>query len=156
MDDDLTFGVSVWATPSDPAPPAKLGTDPVNAFAAADSDEEGLDDFDDFADFGAPVPASSAEMGDDDFGDFGESHGEVVEGFGDDIFAEEERQNAGPSHATWEPLRLDPLPSRAELEKQLNGLLGSIFGNEDISEVTTDEEMREMEGIGQILTTPGR
>jgi hypothetical protein len=156
MDDDLTFGVSVWATPIDPHPPPpqpeNVGNDSVSTFAAVDDG----DSFDDFDDFGAPIQAAaSGDAEDDEFGDFGESQGEVVEGFADDDFVEEE-QSAGPSHATWEPLRLNPMPPRAELHKQVNALLEPIFGYGDMSQVTTDEDIREIEGIGQILTTPQR
>jgi hypothetical protein len=154
MDDDLTFGVSVWATPIDPPPlpppPANVGNDSVSTFTAVEEDS-----FDDFNDFGAPIQAAaSGDAEDDEFGDFGESQGEVVEGFDDDDFVEE--QTAGPSHATWEPLRLNPMPSRAELHNQVNALLEPIFGSGDMSQVTTDQDIREIEGIGQILTTPER
>jgi len=155
MDDDLTFGVSVWATPIDPLPPPPqqpgIGSDSVGTFPAVD--EDGFDSFDDF---GAPIQAeASGDVEDDEFGDFGDTQGEVVEGFDDGDFVDEE-QSADPSHATWEPLRLNPLPSRAELHKQVNALIEPIFGYGNMSQFTTDEDIREMEGIAQILTTPQR
>ncbi|KAJ7904737.1 hypothetical protein B0H14DRAFT_3079529 [Mycena olivaceomarginata] len=62
---------------------------------------------------------------------------------------------AGPSFQTsWEPLNLDPLPSKVDLREQVDGILAPIWGNVDISQVTTKDGIREVEGVAQILMNP--
>lgn len=147
MDDDLTFGASVWAasTPLDIVS-TSWATSPPKPDAT-------LDDFDDF---GPPDESNLETIDDDDFGDFGD-FGEAHEG---ESLALEEDLNfgqhplPGPSH--WRPLQLDPFPSRSSLENEINETLVPIWQYEDISDVTTDENIREAEGISQILLTPDR
>ena len=146
MDDDLTFGASVWAasTPLDVAS-TSWATSSLKLDAAPD----------DFDDFGPPDESDREVIEDDefgDFGDFGEAHeGEslVLEGvnFG-------QLPLPGPSH--WRPLQLNPFPSRSSLENEINETLVPIWQYEDISDLTTDEDIREAEGIFQILLTPDR
>ncbi|KAF9055018.1 hypothetical protein BDZ89DRAFT_938070 [Hymenopellis radicata] len=142
MDDDFTFGASVWGTP-DPAAPVVKPPSPIPD--------------DDFDDFGSP-PQAAQVADDDDFGDFGD-FGDAQEippsssGFSDDMagFA----PVAGPSsYGDWDPLKLAPMPGRPELEDDINTILGPLWGSQPISEVTTDDEIREREGINQILVTP--
>jgi len=114
------------------------------------------DPFDDFDDFGHAVQTSMQEN--DDFGDFGEfgfAQEEIAEGFPSDGFTEEDRAPV-PVSASTQRLILDPMPSREELEKQVNDILRPIWGDVDISEVTSQKKIREVEGIGQILVTPER
>ncbi|KAJ7498712.1 hypothetical protein FB451DRAFT_1384504 [Mycena latifolia] len=63
---------------------------------------------------------------------------------------------AGPSSfpTSWEPLRLDPLPDKGDLREQVDIILAPIWGDVDISSVTTNEGIREVEGITQILVNP--
>jgi hypothetical protein len=148
MQDDLDFGTAIWASSSDitrlPAPVAV----PFRV------DDE-------FREFGASVEdAQAANDDDDDFGDFGEfgdGHEDVgVAGFGEEIeFGEDARIPATPG-AAWEPLRLRPSPSRSELYKQVSDIIGPIWADDDLSQVTTADEIREMEGVGRILMTPER
>lgn len=151
MDDDI-FGASVWGSSSEPVfpPPSQ-----PNFISTAQ-----LDDFDD--DFGSPTETAKPVGGDDDdfgdFGDFGDAEDNPPgpefaesEGFGDEIPV------AGPSFQTsWEPLNLDPLPSKVDLREQVDDILAPIWGNVDISQVTTKDGIREVEGVAQILMNPER
>jgi len=148
MDDDLTFGASVWAssTPVEIASTSKATSSPNLGYAIPD----------DFDDFGPPDESNRVAIEDDDFGDFGD-FGEANEG--ESLALEEgvhfeELPLPGPSH--WRPLQLDPFPSRSSLEKEINETLAPVWQYEDISNVTTDEDIREAEGIAQILLTPDR
>jgi hypothetical protein len=156
MDDDITFGASVWGTSDSVDTIPSLRTNPPILSTSSES-QFGEDQFDDFDD---PVQTVQADAADDDFGDFGDfDEAEVVNstGFEDDVGFGEEVRIAGPSsHTGWHPLRLDPLPPRSELENQVNSILEPIWGSEDISEVLTDEGIREVEGVSQILVTPER
>ena len=158
MDDDLTFGTSVWATsepltannsllPSTISPHSNVGvfTQPKSTFD------------DDFADFGASTEAQGIPT-EDDFGDFG-GFGEVVEL--DDAPATslgqvDDFRIAGPSSYSWRPLSLNPIPSRSTLERMINETLSPIWSQEDIADVTTDDPIREVEGLAQVLITPSR
>jgi hypothetical protein len=156
MDDDFTFAASVWST-----------SEPVNLLP---SQKQTLDDIPHSSEFSPPqrddfeTPPHTSEIHaveDDDFGDFGD-FGEAEEmsipsEFGEEVgFAEEVRIPGPSSHAEWEPLRLDPMPSRAALEDNVNDILAPIWGSEAISDVTTGEGIREVEGISQVLATPER
>ncbi|KAF8076600.1 hypothetical protein FPV67DRAFT_1472028 [Lyophyllum atratum] len=149
MDDDLTFGASVWGTaePADIAPPRKPSPLVVTPEAQ----------FDDFDDFDDPVGTAQVDAGDDDFGDFGD-FGEAgiagPSGFGDDVDFGEDVRIAGPSsYSEWSPLTLDPLPPRQALEEQLNGILDPIWGYENLANILSNDGIREVEGVSQILAT---
>jgi hypothetical protein len=151
MDDDLTFGASVWGSedPDVTFPPLKSSMLTTSNFQQ---------DHDPFHDFDGPTESNPDEA-DDDFGDFGDfDDAEIVNstGFEDDIGFGEEVPVAGPSHKDWHPLKLDPLPSRSELSEQVNNILEPIWGYRDPSEMLTDEGIREVEGINQILVTSER
>ncbi|KAF9534748.1 hypothetical protein CPB83DRAFT_802934 [Crepidotus variabilis] len=149
MDDDLTFGASVWATNEAPAAPTpKAAATTVSAF-----DDVGFDDFDD--EFGAPTEANEGDLkDDDDFGDFGD-FGEVdAPAFTNEAQTFDDFRIPGPSSQNWRPLVLDPFPSRSSLEQELDETLGPIWDHEDLGSVTTDDPIREVEGAAQILITP--
>ncbi|KAJ7180315.1 hypothetical protein C8R43DRAFT_972596 [Mycena crocata] len=144
-EDDLTFGASVWGS-SEPALP------PPTQPKFISPPETKLDDFDDFGSPTETAPPVSGE--DDDFGDFGD-FGDAEESSAGPDFAESEGFGeipvAGPSfQTTWEPLNLDPLPDRLDLRERVDEILGPIWTT-DISKVTTNEGIREVEGISQIL-----
>lgn len=150
MDDDLTFGASVWAA-----------SEPLNTNSIIKSDQPLNFDgaiADDFDDFGALDEAPGTDLKDDDFGDFGDADdfGDA-EGsslaFGEAVAFEEDFRIPGPSSQSWRPLQLDPFPSRPSLEQELNETLGPLWNCEDISLVTTDEAIREVEGPAQILVS---
>lgn len=177
MDDDFTFGASVWATPDpvDEKPPAAAAESPIDkrkppAPLTLDAQEDnfahtdtGFDDFDD-DDFGAPAEAVQFSEGkDDDFGDFEDfEEGEDNGGFAapvsfQDVQFEDPFAAPGPSRfKPWQPLKLDPVPSYPDLQEEIYEILDPIWADEDISKVTTDDPIREVEGVGQILVTPSR
>lgn len=139
-----------------PSPLKQNLAPPLDDFPPASSSSQGDDDFDDF---GTAQTAPSDTQDDDfgDFGDFGEAEEMVTPAdFGEDGFGQEV-PIAGPSipDSGWEPLKLDPMPSRDDLRIQLDELLGPIW-SEDISAYTTDEDIRQVEGVSQILVTSER
>ncbi|KAF9821490.1 hypothetical protein IEO21_00736 [Rhodonia placenta] len=153
MDDDLSFGASVWGAPASPYALKPIAP----AFSTTTSSQDGFDDFDAF---GAPeeTPATSGDDADDDFGDFGDfgqpqEMGDVS-AFGDeDAFGEEVRiPRPGPSSADWEPLRLDSLSSKQDLQEQVDELLGPLWATIDESQLF-DEDIRQAGGLNQTLTT---
>lgn len=164
MDDDFLFS-SVWGAPTDPSPilPLKSITPvtPLDDFPPApSSSQEEADGDDDFDDFGTAPSGAPSEMPDDDFGDFGDFGEAETSGtpadFGDDGFGQQV-PTAGPPipDSDWEPLMLEPLPSRTDLQSQLDNILGPIL-DDDISEYTTGEDLRQVEGLSQILITAER
>ncbi|KAF8195664.1 hypothetical protein K438DRAFT_1587143 [Mycena galopus ATCC 62051] len=150
MDDDLTFGSSVWGS-SEPVLPPLSQPNFISSSAP-------LDDFDD--DFGSPTTEAANPVADedDDFGDFGD-FGDAEENPPGPEFSESDNFGeipvAGPSFQTsWDALNLDPMPSKVDLREQVDEVLAPIWGNVDISQVTTKEGIREVEGISQILMNP--
>lgn len=155
MEDDFSFS-SIWGDSSDPSslPLEQPIVPPINGFPPSSSSSQGDDDFDDFG----TARTGTSDAQDDDFGDFGD-FGEAQEmavpadfegvGFGEVV------RIAEPTipESDWEPLRLDPMPSREDLQAQLCEVLGPIW-TDDISEFTTAEDIRQVEGISQILVTP--
>jgi hypothetical protein len=150
MEDDLTFGVSVWGTPDEPLHQASSSSAPLQLPTSLHNAD------DDFDDFGDPVTTTLGE-GDDDFGDFGNPEETLnTSDFGGVTAFGEEVRIPAPSDAPWEPLRLDPMPTREDLEQQIRRILDPIWGDEDVSQVTTDEGIRQAEGINQILISQDR
>ena len=152
-DDDFGFGASVWASSSNTAPPQR---EDASVFSSSTKISSLTDDAFDDDDFNVPVDSTTED--DDDFGDFGD-FGEVDPGssmaFGGSVNFDDVRI-PGPSSQNWRPLLLDPFPSRSSLESEINETLGPIWRYEDITHVTTDEPIREAEGVAQILITPSR
>jgi len=156
MDDDLTFGASVWATSDPLTAPSTVDPHSFVRNAAFTQSKPSFDD--DFADFGASTEAQDIATEDDDFGDFGD-FGEVVElddSSTTSLIQVDDFRIAGPSSHSWQPLSLSPIPSRSTLESMISETLGPIWGPEDITNVTTDDPIREAEGLAQILITPSR
>ena len=141
MDDDFTFGASVWGVEDSTATLSKPTT-VLPSFAADDE----------FEDFGSNQTATTD---DDDFGDFGDFDDGPTQQFGDDMgFGE---PVAGPSsYGEWEALRLSPMPDREQLERDVDAVLGPLWGQQSLADLTTNDPIREMEGISQILVTPER
>lgn len=163
MDDDLTFGASVWATPepeaaSAPPLPAPSEFKHKPAPLALEDDSDGAP-FNDFDDFGPTAEPAGFDSKDDDFGDF-EDFEEAADiapesGFQDAAgFYDEPSSIAGPS--TWKPLQVDAVSLYADLQDEVFDILDPIWAAEDISRVTTDDPMREVEGVSQILVTSSR
>jgi hypothetical protein len=156
MEDDFSF-TSIWSTPSDPSTIPSTLTETIVPPAidfppAFSSSSLGGEEFDDF---GTARTGISDAQDDDfgDFGDFGDAEGmSTPADFEDVSFAQEQSLIA---ESDWEPLRLDQMPSKEDLQIQLDKILGPIWGD-DISEFTTAEDIRQAEGISQILVTPDR
>lgn len=149
MDDDITFG-SVWAT--DIAAPTTLSPPPA-AFSLPTLDDD--DAFDDFGEPSAQIVAPGDD--EDDFGDFGDfGDADDHAGFVDAGF-EEQTHIAGPSSSgLWQCLRLDPLPPRTELEERIEEILGPLWRHGNTLQAMTDDDIREVGGLNQILITPER
>lgn len=157
MEDDLSFGTSVWGPPSEsPTSPPKRSTAPSALTSASSSDDQ----FDSFHDFDSSTPQETGA--DDDFADFGDFGNapdtSLGDAFDEDISFGDEMQV--PAHSVWspdwEPLNLDPPPSVSALREQVNRLLAPIWPEEGLQEVTTRDDVRQVEGSSQILFTPGR
>ena len=163
MEDDIAFGTSVWGAPDVGVPPSLTLRPPSSAISPGPSTAQ--DDFDDFDSFRTPaetVSGSGDEGGDDDFGDFGD-FGETQQlpitpgfsSFGEITYAEPE-SFAGPSTgADWRPLRLPPLPSREQLQEQVDEIMGPLWTHDDTSYLT-DDAIREVGGLNQTLVTSER
>lgn len=153
MDDDV-FGTSVWSTPS--YPPTGIATQ-QSVPTTLPSIAQPLDDFPDsqhgFDDFDNSEIAAAAGEDDDDFGDFGD-FGEA-EIMGEGTAADDFGFKQSPALAPVFPLRLDPMPDKGELRRQVDELLVPVVGPIDWN-LVTDEPIREREGPDQILVTPER
>ncbi|KAI6047490.1 hypothetical protein EDC04DRAFT_2876496 [Pisolithus marmoratus] len=151
MDADLDFGTSVWGAPTDP--PRLLNT--ASSTVSEPSPALSQDHFDDFDDFHTPPQTQNPSIAqDDDFGDFGD-FGEPGPSDSAFIFEEDVSFEEGVEYSqpTWKALRLDPLPSMEDLRRQVDDTLGSEWAK-DLSEVTIDGDLRQVEGIGQVLVEP--
>ncbi|KAI0346805.1 hypothetical protein BDW22DRAFT_1366848 [Trametopsis cervina] len=152
MDDDLDFGTSVWGVSEQLAisvPPALLSQPSPAPSSTQDS-------FDDFDEFGTPAEsvAASGDEGDEDFGDFGD-FGETEETETTLTFEPEsfEQQVSTPrATGNWYALQLDPLPSRDELRRQTDLILGPLWDGDD-PDYFTDDPIRQVEGLNQTLVT---
>ncbi|EJF56608.1 hypothetical protein BD309DRAFT_953735 [Dichomitus squalens] len=160
MEDDIAFGASVWGAPASPLPPLSVKP-PVFAISPAQSSTQ--EDFDDFDNFRTPAEtaAGSGDEGEDDdfgdFGDFGETQQLPVTASFQTSFGElayDEPQSIGGSSVgrEWQALRLDPLPSREELQEQVDEILGPLWIHDDTSHLT-DDAIREVGGLNQTLVT---
>lgn len=144
--DDYSFA-SVWDS-SDPVVKAEPSTPafiiPQEATIKA-GDESLADDFDD--DFDEPIAVTTAAQDDDDFGDFGD----FEETTADTPRSAETTVN----YSHWLPLCVDPLRSGIELRRDINEILGPTWVDE-MPELMTDDDIRDVEGISQVLITPER
>ncbi|KAF8592650.1 hypothetical protein K439DRAFT_1656073 [Ramaria rubella] len=151
------WGSSVWDTPVDPlkSGPWLSGLPPPSIPVSEATLTESFNDLD----FGeAAQPADDDDFG-DDFGDFDDGGEQTME-FADGRiggFREAEPVHEEfmlPSSVTWEPLRLDPLPPPPRLAEQVQELLHPIWSLSTLEELMTHEDIRQVEGLGQILVTP--
>ncbi|KAF9478152.1 hypothetical protein BDN70DRAFT_880306 [Pholiota conissans] len=152
MDDDITFGASVWGAGDPIESTSNFKVPPPVSQPSKFDDHSAYDDFDAF---GTPEEATKGDLKDDDFGDFGEAEAGSSMSFGETELFNEETRIPGPSSQNWRPLLLDPFPSRSSLESELDETLAPIWQRENIANITTDEPIREAEGIAQILVTSG-
>ncbi|KIK92290.1 hypothetical protein PAXRUDRAFT_584477 [Paxillus rubicundulus Ve08.2h10] len=161
MDDDFSFDSSVWGAPA-PAPThSLLAPVPLTLSSPASSHDQ----FDDFDDFHTPLESKNPSLAHDDdfadFADFGEAgESDATLTFEDDTPFDEESLTPVPapppvSQLRCRPLQLDPLPSTQDLSLQIEEILVPVW-LQDLSSLTTGEDIRQAEGIGQILVTPER
>ncbi|KAH7887575.1 hypothetical protein F5I97DRAFT_1861378 [Phlebopus sp. FC_14] len=155
MDDDFGFESSVWAASTDPLRSINLPSAPPLTTSSPAPSHDHYDDFDDF--HTPPQTQNPSVAQDDDFADFGD-FGDVQES--DDPFTfdeadpnmREEDAPADSSQRTWNPLRLSPLPSKEDLSLQIEETLGPVWSH-GLPGLTSDEDIRQVGGIGQILIT---
>lgn len=152
MDED--FGTSVWATSASDIVP--LSSPDYPAFSQTSFT---INRFDDFDSFGTQKDTSRGDDDDEfgDFGEFGQAEG-ITKEFGDGDHSCEPTTVpvAGSSSWDWEPLHIDPHPSRQMLEAQIEEILGPLWNSDDTSQALTDEDVREVGGLAQILVTQDR
>jgi hypothetical protein len=150
MDED--FGTSMWAATSD-----RLSLSSPN-YPTFPQPSLTVNQFDDLDGFGTQKDVSVEDDDDDfgDFGDFGQAE-DTTEDIGNSSFSEAAASVAGPSSTwDWEPLQFDPHPSQQELEAQIEEILGPLWDADDTSQALTDEDVREVGGLAQVLVTPDR
>ncbi|KAF8504214.1 hypothetical protein JB92DRAFT_3084194 [Gautieria morchelliformis] len=159
------WGTSIWDTPSDaiPHPPLDRLSPPAFHSISELAPEPSASlvkiepaPFDD-VDFGEAVQPAEDDGFGDDFGDFDEGQSIPFEDGDMSGFREADPMPGftPPSPtATWEPLRLDPLPPPSELSEQVQELLAPVWTPINPEELMTSEGIREVEGLGQMLVTP--
>ena len=158
--DGLDFEASVWASAADPNHDMKAGPSSftVQPFPSHNEDEAAFDD-DDF-DFDAPARAAPADAGDDELGDFGDFDNALQEtdtsAFVQTTTFEGDGGFFTPRSLDWEALQLDPLPSHAMLRNRVEGLLQPLWESVDSSEYFSDENIRQVGGLNQVLVTGER
>jgi len=150
MDED--FGTSMWATATSDR--ISLSSPDYPTFPQPSLT---VNQFDDLDGFGTQKDVFAGEDDDDEFGDFGEfgqAEG-TTEDIGNGHFSEPAASVAGSSSSwDWEPLQFDPHPSRQTLEEQIEEILGPLWNTDDTSQALTDEDVREVGGLAQVLVTP--
>jgi hypothetical protein len=154
MDED--FGTSMWATAASDR--VSLSSPDYPTFSQPSLT---VNQFDGLDGFGTQKDAFAGEDDDDEFGDFGEfgQAEATTEDIGNSGHFSEPAASvlAGPSSSwDWEPLQIDPHPSRQTLEAQIEEILGPLWNTDDTSQALTDEDVREVGGLAQILVTPDR
>ncbi|KAH9977842.1 hypothetical protein BGW80DRAFT_1284455 [Lactifluus volemus] len=118
------FGSSIWATQTS-------GTASLSSpfFSTFPQTPPTINQLDDLGGFGTQENAAAQGDDDDEFGDFGEfGH---AEGTTED-FADSSHLSVG----------------------QIEEILGALWDGDDLSEALTDEDVREVGGLAQILVTP--
>lgn len=153
MDDD-PFGSSVWATEPGTFSPPKASSSQLDATFLPPPTNHEFDEFDEFGEASAPAEQATDDDDFGDFEDFGDS--EVVEAstFHDNFEGDPTATPTPPRKI--EMLQLDPLPSRLELRAQIERLLEPIFPQNEMARLMTDEPIREVQGVNQILVTEER
>jgi hypothetical protein len=157
MEDD-PFGSSVWAAETSTFSP-KASASTFMPPAAEPPEDEGFDDFDDFGEAAEPTSVGTGD--DDDFGDFGDFEDTVDDAsgapaFDNGGFGGDSNPIAVSTAPPVEMLRLRPMPDRAELRAQVERIIEPIFPKSEIAQYTTDEPIRQVGGLNQILVSEER
>lgn len=148
MDDDF-LGTAVWGNPTDPPRLLSLASTSFSIPSPTPSH----DDFDDF--HTPPQTQNPSIVQDDDFADFGDFGGPELTFKEEGAFEPGLVQIAESSQLTWPTLHLDPLPSEEDLKQRIEELVGPAW-IQDLSDFTMDGEIRQVEGVAQILVEPAR
>ena len=163
MEDDIAFGASVWGAPASPLPPLAVKPPPFGISPAPSTAPDDFDDFDNFRTPAETTAGSGDEGGDDDFGDFGD-FGETQQlpvtasfqtSFGEVPYAEPESIEGPSISREWQALKVNPVPSREELQEHVDEILGPLWIHDDTSHLT-DDAVREVGGLNQTLVTRER
>ncbi len=153
MDED--FGTSIWATAR-----SDIVSLSSPEYATFPQSSLTVNRFDDLDGSGTQKGVSGGDDDDDEFGDFGEfgqAEGTAEDTGNGGYFSEPGVLAAGSSSSRdWEPLQFDPHPSRQTLEAQIEEILGPLWNADDTSQALTDEDVREVGGLAQVLVTPDR
>jgi hypothetical protein len=151
MEED--FGSSIWAT-------QESGTTSLSSpyFSTLPRIPPTINQFDEFGGYGTQGDAAPQGDDDDEFGDFGE-FGQAEDTTKE--FADSSRFSVPipmTDSSPWdrELRRFDPQQSRPMLEAQIEDILGPLWDGDDLNEALTDEDVREVGGLAQILVTPDR
>jgi Domain of unknown function (DUF5102) len=153
MDED--FGTSMWATTA--SDKVSLSSPDYPTFPQPSLT---VNQFDDIDGFETQKDGFAGEDDDDEFGDFGEfgqAEG-TTENIGNSVHFSEPAAPVSSSSSSWdwEPLQFDLHPSQQTLEAQIEEILGPLWNTDDTSQVLTDEDVREVGGLAQVLVTPDR
>lgn len=156
MEDDLIFGTSVWATSEPISSQDVMKSQLVPSSILDDAQPAFSEEFDDF---GTPTEVLQADLNNNDdfgdFGDFGEGPTNSSAISTEQVTFDDFRISSKLTQH-WSQLILDPFPSHSSLKCQIDDILGPLWNYEDIADVTTDEPIREAEGVSQILITQSR
>jgi hypothetical protein len=151
MEED--FGSSIWATQTS-------GTASLSSpfFSTFPQTPPTINQLDDLGGFGTQENAAAQGDDDDEFGDFGEfGHAEgTTEDFADSSHLSVSLPVTDSSPWDEGLHRFDPQQPRSMLEGQIEEILGALWDGDDLSEALTDEDVREVGGLAQILVTPDR
>lgn len=173
MDDDFGFGTAIWATsstdattsqavdrPHEPVFPSFNGTSKEQSLVAGTNPFEYSDDFN---------FASSSEhitnMDDDDFGEFGDfDEGDgtgalgtfVQDGAFEDTTLQDRPVASGSTTTDWFALQLDPFPSSSVLRENVEQTLHPLWERINMDVHLSDDDIRQVGGLSQVLVTPER
>lgn len=160
MDDEFDLGSSVWTTsiPSTSSS-SKLNKSYPKITSTTSSLSQPEDEFDDDDGFDEPitVPASAEDDDFGDFGDFGDFRDPVESidstGFTQPLEFSADEDFHSQSSTEWNALHLYPQPSHSTLREEVDVLLHPLWLRSDASQFLTQENIRQVEGLNQILVT---
>lgn len=161
--DDFDLGASVWESTAEPndrlGTGGKAGPSFIIQPSLLQADDGGAAFDDDDFNFDAPS-AAAVNNRDDDFGDFGD-FGVALQEASSSTFVQspsfdEDGGFFAPQGIDWDGLQLNPVPSHRELRNEIEEILRPLWDSVDSSEYLTDENIRQMAGLSQILVTSER
>lgn len=155
MDDDLSFGTSIWASSNEPPVKPSENISSSSSITEPTSPDPQFHDFDDFAST-AEFPTNDEDFG--DFGDFGDPDTSMeVSQFEEAVEFSQEKEEAGePYSPPWSLLHIDHPASSKDIKSQVTDLLQPLWWDTGMEICTSNEDIRQVEGVGQILSTMER